>query len=64
MAVEGKLVDPAGIGSGGELGVTRSRLSRALSGGTRLGSPDLAAIRGSGPARRSGSRCAASRDRA
>ena len=45
MAVEGKLVDPAGAGTGDTdaLGAARIRLAKGLSGGARLGAPDLAA---------------------
>lgn len=45
MAVEGKLVDPAGAGgqANGELASARARLARALSSDARLGAPDLAA---------------------
>lgn len=46
MAVEGKLVEPAGADmghQGDELGQTLMRLSQALRGGVRLSSPQLAA---------------------
>ena len=45
MAVEGKLVDPAGAGQGGggALNGARAHLDRVFSRGARTGSPDLAA---------------------
>jgi len=45
MAVEGKLVEPAGAGgrSRGDLGAARGRLARSIESGARTGSPDLAA---------------------